>query len=146
MGRERKGRAMALAMASALAASAALADLAPIPDHGPATGAAGGLDFAVQWVEVEMGPANGPHYTKNQQIVALTGCDEGAPNCALARSKNLIGLEVDAVDGKPLMPQKGMVQMILDAFADPKAPATITLTLYPRGADGKPIEIAFARR
>ena len=146
MGPETKGGALALGLASALAASAALADLAPIPDHGPPTGGAGGLDFAVQWVTVEMGPANGPHYTKKEQIVALTGCAEGTPNCALAQSKNLIGMEVEDVDGAPLDPQKGMVGMILAAFADPKAPATITLTLYPRGADGKPVEVKFARR
>ena len=93
-----------------------------------------------------MGPANGPHYQKRAQVVVLAGCDQGSPNCALAQAKNLVGLEVDAVDGAPLMPQKGMVRQILDGFADPKAPATITLTLDPRAADGKPIDVAFARR
>ena len=76
----------------------------------------------------------------------LTGCADGTPNCALAKTKNLVGMEVAAVDGAELMPAKGMVAQILAAFADPKAPATIALTLYGRAADSQPVEVAFARR
>jgi hypothetical protein len=134
------------ALASILIAGAALADLAPIPDKGPPIGDAGGLSFTVQSVEVEMGPANGPHYKKAAQVVVLTGCAEGTPNCTLARAKAVVGMEVVAVDGMGLMPEKGMVRQILDAFADPKAPATIGLTLYAHAADSKPVEVRFARR
>ena len=129
-----------------LAVSAALADIAPTPDRGPPMGEAGGLSFMVQSVQVEMGPANGPHYSKTEQVVVLTGCAEGTPNCALARAKNLVGMEVSDVDGRGLRPEIGMVKEILDAFADPKAPATIALTLYARAADSKPNEVTFARR
>jgi hypothetical protein len=137
---------LAAAVIAPLAVSAALADIAPTPDRGPPMGDAGGLSFMVQSVRVEMGPANGPHYSKSEQVVVLTGCADGTPNCALARAKNLIGMEVDEVDGRPLRPEIGMVKEILDAFADPKAPATVTLTLYGRAADAQPVEVAFKRR
>jgi hypothetical protein len=107
----------------------ALADIAPTPDRGPPIGDAGGLSFAVQSVQVEFGPANGPHYQKTEQVVVLTGCADGTPNCALAKKRNLLGMEVSEVDGAELMPEKGMVREILAAFADSKAPATIALTL-----------------
>ena len=55
-------------------------------------------------------------------------------------------MEVTDVDGAELAPEKGMVAQILAAFADPKAPATIALTLYGRAADSKPVEVKFARR
>jgi hypothetical protein len=137
---------LAVAFAAPLVVSTALADIAPTPDRGPPIGDAGGLSFMVQSVQVEMGPANGPHYSKSEQVVVLTGCAEGAPNCALAKAKALVGMEVSAVDGAELMPEKGMVAQILAAFADPKAPATIALTLYGRAADSKPVEVKFARR
>jgi len=101
-GRERTLAAIWLSYERALAADSALADLAPIPDKGPPIGDAGGLSFKVQSVEVEMGPANGPHYKKAAQVVVLTGCAEGTPNCALAQAKNLVGMEVAAVDGVQL--------------------------------------------
>jgi hypothetical protein len=129
-----------------LAASAAFADIAPTPDRGPPIGDAGGLTFMVQSVQVEFGPAAGPHYQKTEQVVALTACADATPNCALAKKKNLIGMEVSAVDGKGLAPEVGMVGQILAAFADSKAPATITLTLYGRAADSQPVEVKFARR
>ena len=134
------------AFAAPLVVSAALADIAPTPDRGPPIGDAGGLTFMVQSVEVEMGPANGPHYSKTEQVVVLTGCAEGTPNCALAKKRNLVGMEVVAVDGMGLTPEKGMVRQILDAFADAKAPATIALTLYAHAADSQPVEAKFARR
>jgi hypothetical protein len=134
------------ALAAALLASSALADIAPTPDRGPPTGDAGGLSFAVQSVQVEMGPANGPHYSKTEQVVVLTGCADGAPNCALAKAKNLVGMEVDEVDGKALRPEIGMVKQILAAFADSQAPATIALTFYGSAADSPAVEATFARR
>ena len=137
---------LAAAFIAPLAVSAALADIAPTPDRGPPMGEAGGLSFMVQSVQVEMGPANGPHYSKTEQVVVLTGCAEGTPNCALARAKNLVGMEVSAVDGAELMPEKGMVRQILDAFADAKAPSTIALTFYARAADSQAVEVKFARR
>jgi hypothetical protein len=137
---------LAAAFAAPLVVSAALADIAPTPDRGPPIGDAVGLTFMVQSVQVEMGPANGPHYYKTEQVVVLTDCAAGTSNCALARAKALVGMEVVAVDGKGLVPEKGMVRQILDAFADAKAPATIALTLYAHAADSQPVEVKFARR
>jgi hypothetical protein len=137
---------LAAAVLAPLVVPAAWADIAPTPDRGPPAGDAGGLSFAVQSVEVEMGPANGPHYSKTQQVVVLTACADGTPNCALARAKAAVGMEVVAVDGMGLTPEMGMVRQILDAFADADAPATIRLTLYGRGADSQPVEARFARR
>jgi hypothetical protein len=129
-----------------LAASAAHGDIAPTPDRGPPIGAAGGLNFAVQSVEVQFGPANGPHYQKTEQVVVLTGCVEGQANCALAKSKNLIGMEVGSVDGAGLRPEIGMVRQIMNAFADKAAAPTITLQFYSQAADSKAIKVDFARR
>lgn len=139
-------RFLAVVFAAPLVVSAALADIAPTPDRGPPMGDAGGLSFAVQSVQVEMGPANGPHYYKTEQIVVLTDCAAGTPNCALARAKNLVGMEVTDVDGADLRPEKGMVAQILAAFADAKAPATVALTLYGRAADSQAMKVTFARR
>jgi hypothetical protein len=137
---------LAAAFAGPLVVSAALADIAPAPDRGPPMGEAGGLTFMVQSVQVAFGPAGGPHYYKTEQVVVLTDCAKGAPNCALARAKALVGMEVTDVDGAELMPEKGMVRQILAAFADSKAPATIGLTLYGRAADSKPVDVKFTRR
>jgi len=139
-------KVLAAVLAAPLSVAAAFADIAPTPDRGPPLGDAGGLSFMVQSVQVEFGPANGPHYQKTEQVVVLPGCADGTPNCALAKAKGVVGLEVDAVDGKGLRPEIGMVKQILDAFADPKAPATIALTLYGRAADSQPLEVKFARR
>lgn len=116
------------------------------PARGPLAADAGGLSFVVHSVQVAFGPANGPHYQKTEQVVVLTGCADPTPNCKLAKTKNLVGMEVSAVDGMGLAPEKGMVAQILAAFADPKAPATIALTLYGRAADSQPVEVKFARR
>ena len=137
---------VAAAFAAPFVVSAALADIAPTPDRGPPSGDVGGLIFMVQSVQVAFGPANGPHYYKTEQVVVLTGCAEQTPNCALAKKKNLVGMEVSAVDGAELMPEKGMVRQILAAFADSKAPATIALTFYARAADSPAVEVTFARR
>jgi len=139
-------RFLAVVFAAPLVVSAALADIAPTPDRGPPMGDAGGLSFAVQSVQVEMGPANGPHYYKTEQVVVLTDCAAGTSNCALAKTKNLVGMEVTDVDGAELRPEKGMVAQILAAFADAKAPATVALTFYGRAADSKSVEVTFARR
>ncbi len=133
-------------LALMLAASTARGDILPTPDRGPSMGEAGGLNFEVRWVEFEMGPVNGPHYQKRGQVVVLAGCEDGRPNCALAKSKNLIGMEVGSVDGASLRPERGMVRQIIAAFADKAAPPTISLELYSRAANSEPIEVAFARR
>jgi hypothetical protein len=133
-------------LALTLAVSTALGDILPTPDRGPPIGEAGGLSFEVRWVEVQFGPVNGMHYQKRLQVVALVGCVDGRPNCALARSKNLIGMEVRSVDGASLRPERGMVRQIMDAFADKAAPPTIALELYSLAANSEAIEVAFARR
>ena len=82
------GRRIELAcLALVMAVSTAGADILPTPDRGPPMGDAGGLSFAMQSVEVEMGPANGPKYKKNLQVVVLTGCVDGQAHCALAKSR-----------------------------------------------------------
>ena len=139
-------RILAAAFAAPLIVSIAWADIAPTPDRGPPLGDAGGLSFRIQSVQVEFVPVNGPHYQKTEQVVVLTDCAAGTPNCALAKQKALVGMEVSAVDGAELRPEKGMVAQILAAFADSKAPATIALTLYARAADSKPVDVKFARR
>ncbi|MGO4871984.1 MAG: hypothetical protein ACLPGW_15475 [Roseiarcus sp.] len=141
------GRRIELAcFALMLAVSTARGDILPTPDRGPPMGDAGGLSFAVQWVQVQFGPVNGPHYQKNEQVVVLTGCVDGQANCSLAKSRNLIGMEVDSVDGESLRPEVGMVRQIMDAFADKAAAPKIALELYSRAANGEPIKVDFARR
>ncbi len=141
------GRRIELAcLALMLAVSTARGDILPTPDRGPPMGEAGGLSFAVQSVKVQFGPVNGPHYQKSEQVVVLVGCVDGQPNCALARSKNLIGMEVNSVDGKSLRPEIGMVRQIMVAFASKTAAPTITLELYSRAANSEAIQVNFARR
>ncbi len=135
-----------IGLALMLAAAPASADILPTPDAGPPMGSAGGLDFAIQSVQLEMGPVNGPHYYKTHQIAVLTGCTDGKPNCALAKSKKLIGMEVISVDGQDLRLETGMVRQILDAFANQAAAPTVTLELFSRGSNSQPVNIAFARR
>ena len=128
-----------------LLAAAARADILPQPDRGSPVGTAGGLEFKVELVDVEMGPINGPHYKKEVQVVILAGCADDGPNCGLAREKNAIGMEVQEVDGHGLQPARGMVQQILDAFAAKTAGPTVTLTLYSTATNAGPVRIAFAR-
>jgi hypothetical protein len=146
------GKGIGLVCFVLLAASTAFADILPTPDPGPSSGNAGGLDFSIQSVTVEMGPVLGPHYSKTGQIVVLDGCTDGQPNCSLARSKDLIGMEVETVDGQYLRPQNGLVRQILDAFANRTAGATIVLELWRRpsgggtiGSDNETIKVSFAR-
>jgi len=133
-------------LALMLAAAPAGADILPTPDHGPPMGSAGGLDFAIQSVQVEMGPVNGPHYYKTHQIAVLTGCTDGKPNCALAKSRKLIGMEVISVDGQDLRLETGMVRQIMDAFANQAAAPTVTLELFSRGSNNQSVKVSFARR
>jgi hypothetical protein len=128
-----------------LMTATARADIAPRPDPGPYSGSAGGLHFSIQSVTVEMGPVLGPHYSKTGQVVVLDDCTDGQLNCTLAKSKNLIGMEVEAVDGQGLRSQDGLVRQILNAFATKAAGATITLELYRRGSDSGKITVSFAR-
>lgn len=129
-------------LAALLAGSAAYADITPVPDRGPPTGSAGGLDFAIQSVQSTF-PGG---YTKTLQVVVLTGCEDGKPNCTLAHSRNLIGMEVDSVNGVSLQPENGMVQQIIDAFAAKSNAKTVTLELYSRAANSAAIAVAFTRR
>ncbi len=123
-----------------LATSIARGDILPTPDRGPPMGSAGGLDFSIQSVEVEM-----HGYSKTIQVAVLVGCADERPNCKLARSRNFIGMEVLTVDGQDLQPQKGMVRQILDAFQSKAAAQTVTLELYSRASKGEPIKVSFAR-
>ncbi len=135
-----------IGLALMLAAAPASADILPTPDAGPPMGSAGGLDFAIQSVQVEMGPVNGPHYYKTHQIAVLTGCTDGKPNCALAKSKKLIGMEVISVDGQNLRLETGMVRQIMDAFANQAAGRTVSLELFKRGSNNQTVKVSFARR
>src|SRR5208282_1255264 len=134
-----------IGLALMLAAAPAGADILPTPDAGPPMGSAGGLDFAIQSVQVEMGPVNGPHYYKTHQIAVLTGCTDGKPNCALAKSRKLIGMEVISVDGQDLRLETGMVRQIMDAFANQAAGRTVSLELFRRPSNGESIKVSFAR-
>jgi hypothetical protein len=139
-----------------LTATTARADMLPTPDRGPHSGSAGGLDFSIHSVSVQMRPTQflGSHdsrgiriipgYSKTVEVVVLDGCTDGRPNCTLAQSKNLIGMEVETVDGKYLRPETGMVRQILDAFANKKAGATVPFELYAR-ASREAHDVSFAR-
>lgn len=129
-------------LAFMLAASTAHGDIAPIPDRGPPMATAGGLDFAVQSVEVKFPPG----YTKRLQVAMLVGCTDGHPNCRLARSKNLVGMEVLTVDGEYLRHENGMMRQIVDAFERKAAARTVTLELLSRGSGNESIKVSFARR
>jgi hypothetical protein len=124
-----------------LVASTAHADIPPPPDRGPPSGSAGGLDFAIQWVSVQLPQG----YSRSVRVVVLNGCSDGQPNCSLAHNRNLIGMEVDKVDGQDLQPETGMVQQILDAFANKTASKTIVLEFYERAPNEGTITVGFAR-
>jgi hypothetical protein len=135
-------RATLACLALILATSSSRADILPEPDRGPPMASTAGLDFAVQSVEVKYPPG----YTKMQQVVVLTGCTDGHPNCGLARSKNLIGMEVNTVDDQYLLPENGMVQQIVDAFENKKGDRTVTLELYSRASNNnETIKVSFVK-
>jgi len=134
-------RFMLVCFAFILTAFTARADIAPEPDRGPLMATAGGLDFAIQFVVVKFPPG----YTKTLQVAVLVGCTGGHPNCRLARSKNLIGMEVLTVDGEYLRPENGMVRQIVDAFEHKSDAGTVTLELFSRGSNSESIKVSFAR-
>ena len=129
-------------LALMLAGAAARADILPEPDRGPPMATAGGLDFAIQSVVVKFPPG----YTKTLPVVVLTGCTDGHRNCTLARSRNLIGMEVLTVDGQYLRPENGRVQQIVDAFERKSAARSVTLELSSRGSGNESIKVSFVRR
>jgi hypothetical protein len=120
-----------------LAASAASADILPVPDRGPPMADVAGLTFQVQDVSVRFPPG----YSKTLQVAVLTGCADGTPNCRLAKSRGLIGMEVNSANDVSLEPEQGMVRQIVDAFRRSKS---VTLELYRRGAGGEPVKVRFA--
>ncbi len=130
-----------------LLAAPALGDILPTPDRGPQSGKAGGLSFSIQWVEPPRGSVSAPHVSRHAyQIVVLDGCEEARPNCELAHSRNLIGMEVRAIDGVMLRPEEGMVRQIIGAFEHKELGRRIRLEMFSRGSDNEPFEVAFARR
>lgn len=135
-------RCMPVCLAFILAVSAANADILPKPDRGPSMATVAGLDFAIQNVTVKYPPG----YTKTLPTVVLTGCTDGHENCRLARSKNLIGMEVLSVDGAGLEPDPGRIQQIIAAFSHGKGTQRVTLELYSRSSAGAAIMVAFARK
>jgi len=125
-------------LAFVLATSAVWADIMPVPDVGPPAADIAGLSFMVQDVTVKYPPG----YTKNQQVVILTGCAEGTPNCALAKSNHVIGMEVLSANDTYLNPELGMVRQIVDAFQHNK---WVTLELYARDGGGNDsVKVRFA--
>ena len=135
-------RFMLVCFAFILTAFTARADIAPEPDRGPLMASAGGLDFAIRSVVVKFPPG----YTKTLQVAVLVGCTDGHRNCKLARSRNLIGMEVLTVDGEYLRPENGRVQQIVDAFASKSAGRSITLELFSRGSGNQSMKVSFVRR
>ena len=135
-------RFMLVCFAFILTAFTARADIAPEPDRGPPMATAAGLDFAIQFVVVKFPPG----YTKTLQVAVLVGCTDGHRNCKLARSRNLIGMEVLTVDGEYLRPENGRVQQIVDAFASKSAGRSITLELFSRGSGNQSMKVSFVRR
>jgi hypothetical protein len=130
-------RVLFVCFALMLGTSAMRADIAPTPDAGPATANAAGLKFELQSVEVKYPPG----YTKTFEVAVLTGCVERHPNCKLAHAKNLIGMEVESVDGESLRPEEGRLRQLAKAFAHAKKP--VALELY-RRTGGQSVTIGFA--
>ena len=130
-----------ICLATILIASAARGDIMPPPDRGPPMATTGGLDFAIEPVEVRFPPG----YTKTVHVVVLTGCTDGHPNCKLAKSKNLIGMEVLTVDGEYLQPEIGRVRQIVNAFESKSAARTVILELYARASGGDSVKVRFAK-
>ncbi len=122
-----------------LMAGTAFADILPPPDKGPRAGTAAGLEFTIDSVSFEM-PGG---YIKSGEVVVLTGCVDGHRNCTLARARHLIGWEVAAVDGQGLDPRKGRITQILDALAGQAGSKSVTLELWSRGRNGKPVTVSF---
>ena len=130
-------RVLFVCFALLLGTSAMRADIAPTPDAGPTTATVAGLKFELGSAEVKYPPG----YTKTFQVAVLAGCVERHPNCKLAHAKNLIGMEVESVDGQSLRPEEGRLRQIAKAFAHAKKP--VALELY-RRSGGDSVTIGFA--
>jgi len=130
-----------ICLALMLAVSSARGDIMPQPDRGSPSVSVAGLDFAVQSVAVKFPPG----YTKTLQVAVLVGCVSGRANCEIARSRNLIGMEVLTVGGQYLRPENGMMQQIVNAFEHKSSNQTVTLELFSRTSNGPMIKVAFAR-
>ena len=120
-----------------LATSAARADIAPPPDHGPTQVTVAGLKFEIGSHRVKMPPG----YYKSYPVAVLAGCVENHPNCKLAQAQNVIGAEVQSVDGEPLEAAKGRLRQIVDHFAETKTPVTLEF-LRPNAAGA--VSVGFA--
>ena len=140
-------RVALLCLGALLVASGARSDIPPEPDRGPSSAVAGGLNFAVQSVEVRMRPDSPAHsFYRTLQVIVLVGCVDGHSNCRQARAKNLIGMEVSAVDGHDLQPRYGRIQQIVDAFENAGTTKPVTLDLFSRAAaSGMSIVVSFER-
>ena len=129
-------RRVALAALSlALSLGAARANMAPPPLEFINV-SAGGLSFLVIRRD----------YTAPAHPTAqLVGCDQGRPNCALARARDLVGKRVSGLDGEAFRGDQDLGEQILAAFRREGAPATIELDFEPATAGGAPIAVPFAR-
>ncbi|MGD0641886.1 MAG: hypothetical protein ABSC22_14150 [Roseiarcus sp.] len=115
---------------------AARADLAPPPVQF-VTVAAAGLSFQVVLRD----------YSRPVRRVAeLVGCVDGQPNCALARSKNLIGMKVQGIDGQNFRDDSNVAEQLIGAFHRDGAPATIELDFESNASTGEPVKVEFSRR
>jgi hypothetical protein len=128
-------RLAAFGLAFAATFAAARADIAPPP---------------LQFVDVTAGDLTflviARDYTRPSHPTAqLVGCVDGKPNCALARTKGLIGRRVVGFDGRDFDPGAAVGSQILAAFGRDAAPATIEIDFEPEDAGG-PLRIAFAPR
>ncbi len=131
-----------MALGLLLSASASRADILPRPDRGPSYGSAAGLEFSVNWVKVPFPPRH-PRYFKRAQAAILASCDDPSPNCRLARSRGVIGMEVLSVNGQDLRPENGLVLQILNAFAQRAPGSRVTLEFIAPGSRGEPIKVEF---
>jgi len=119
-------------LALALTIGAARADTAPPPPRMVEI-AAGGLNFLV------VASVAGVD-------VALVGCVEGRPNCALAHAKGVIGAKMLKLDGEPPRGGVDAAGQILDAFGRANAPATIAIEFAAGASTAAAITVEFARR
>ena len=125
-----------------LLAAPALADIAPPPDQGPPSASVAGLDFAMQTGRARMPPG----YYKTFPIIVLVGCTEGTANCTLAHSNNVIGMEVDTVDGDYLRPEVGRITQIVNTFKSKPGAKTVALKFSRKGSGGQTVTVSFAKQ
>ncbi|MGD1038694.1 MAG: hypothetical protein ABR878_16290 [Roseiarcus sp.] len=79
-------------------------------------------------------------------VAELVGCVDGRPNCALARSKKLIGMEVQGIDGQNFRDDLNVAEQIIGAFHREGAAATIELDFQSNASTGEPVRVEFSRR